>query len=243
MREAASQVLLERAGHGSDLRRPLALSVGAHRVGSDPLVSRTDGVPLDLGGADVGDEERHQYPMPSEVLQDQVRRGLTPMGGRPIQEVVPLPEKPDDRSGSSLQPTRPRSWSFPSRTRHGSKPQSDVRDCARRGARTNAEARTAAAGWNSDGRHGTHRHGTRVVYWRSWWQRRRAERVDDFCCPEYLSNDPLNDSATLGLQNRRRQARRLSGSQFERMASSTTSMSTVPAGTWRLTRVRNEPSC
>ena len=86
MREAASQVLSERAGQGDGLHRPLAVSLVVHVAAVIGLLmspgswldadeSEPSAMTIRLGGPDGPGEG-----------------GLTPIGGRPIQEVVPLPE-------------------------------------------------------------------------------------------------------------------------------------------------------
>ena len=86
MREAASQVLSDRAGETDGLRRTLAVSVGVHVVAvvallaaPGALIDRAEDEPVSmsirLGGPDGPGEG-----------------GLTPLGGRPIQQVIPLME-------------------------------------------------------------------------------------------------------------------------------------------------------
>ena len=87
MREAASQVLLERANHGSDLKRPLAFSVGAHVLG---VVVLLVGPTEWLRGTDA--DTRHVINIRLGGAMGPGEGGLTPMGGQPVQEVVPLPE-------------------------------------------------------------------------------------------------------------------------------------------------------
>ena len=86
MREAASQVLLKRARQDDGLERPLVVSVVIHvavvaasllspQAWLEPMEPESSIMTIRLGGP-----------------QGPGEGGLTPIGSRPIQEVIPLPE-------------------------------------------------------------------------------------------------------------------------------------------------------
>ena len=87
VREAASQVLSERARSGEGLRRPLAYSAGVHIIGFIVLLV---GPGSWLGGADA--EVGNVINIRLGGAAGPGEGGLTPMGGQPVQEVVPLSE-------------------------------------------------------------------------------------------------------------------------------------------------------
>ena len=87
MREAASQVLLDRAGEADGLRRTLAVSLVAHLAAIVAVIA-APGTLLDTA------EEEEPVSMSIRLggPDGPGEGGLTPLGGRPIQEVIPLME-------------------------------------------------------------------------------------------------------------------------------------------------------
>ena len=181
MREAASQVLSERAGTGDGLRRPLAFSVGAHVVGlivmlvgpgswlRGPDVDAGSVINIRLGGA-AGPGEG----------------GLTPMGGQPVQEVIPLPEARRPQWEQPPADTAPEVV-VPVEDAPRLEPESDVSTAPeeargrrlRRGPQLQDGTAMADTGLTGMGlglsTGGLGGNGAELS-------------VDDFCCPEYLSN-------------------------------------------------------
>ena len=181
MREAASQVLLERAGDGSDLRRPLALSVGAHVLGAILLlVGPTEW----LSGADA--EMKNVINIRLGGAAGPGEGGLTPMGGQPVQEVVPLPEAGRPQWVQPPADTAPE-LVVPVENAPRLEPQSDVQTAPeeargrmlRRGPQLRDGTAMADTGLTGMGlglsTGGLGGNGAELS-------------VDDFCCPEYLSN-------------------------------------------------------
>ena len=181
MREAASQVLSKRTGRGDDLRRPLAFSVGAHLLGvillligpgswlRGPAADMENVINIRLGGA-AGPGEG----------------GLTPMGGQPVQEVVPLEEARRPQWEQPPADTAPEVV-VPVEDAPRLEPDSDVRSAPeeargrrlRRGAQLQNGTAMAETGVTGIGlglsTGGLGGNGAELS-------------VDDFCCPDYLSN-------------------------------------------------------
>ena len=86
MREAASQVLSERATESDGLRRTLAVSVGVHLVAVVALLA----APATL--LDITEDEPVSMSIRLGGPDGPGEGGLTPLGARPIQQVIPLIE-------------------------------------------------------------------------------------------------------------------------------------------------------
>ena len=89
MREAASQVLAERAAGADGLRRTLAVSVAVH-LGAAVALFAAPGSLLDRFV--MAEDEPVSMSIRLGGPDGPGEGGLTPLGARPIQEVIPLPE-------------------------------------------------------------------------------------------------------------------------------------------------------
>ena len=86
VREAASQVMSERAGQGDGLRRTLVVSVGAHLVAVAALLAGP------ATWVDTADPEPASMSIRLGGPDGPGEGGLTPLGAQPIQQVIPLME-------------------------------------------------------------------------------------------------------------------------------------------------------
>ena len=181
MREAASQVLTERAAAADGLRRPLALSVGAHLAALVVLIVGP-GSWLQGPDADVGNVINIRLGGSAGPGEG----GLTPMGGQPVQEVIPLTEARRPQWEQPPADTAP-DVVVPVEDAPRLEPESEI-DTApdeargrrlRRGPQLHDGTAMADTGVTGMGLRlstgGLGGSGAELS-------------VDDFCCPEYLSN-------------------------------------------------------
>ena len=182
MREAASQVLVERGGEPEGLKKTLAVSIVMHLL---VLVLLALNPSAWLRATEVD---------PDEVVmsirlggpEGPGEGGLTPIGGRPIQEVVPLPEARRPQWIQPPTPTPPEMVVPTEKARRRPEPETEVEtapDEARgRELTSGPELREGTAmadtgaqgigvGLSTGGLGGT---GGEIS-------------VGDFCCPEYLA--------------------------------------------------------
>ena len=182
MREAASQVLVERAREPEGLRTTLVVSIVVHLFVLALLALNPTGW---LGAQEVD---------PNEVVmsirlggpEGPGEGGLTPIGGRPIQEIVPLPEARRPQWIQPPTPTPPEMVIPTEEARRRPEPETEVEtapDEARgRELTSGPELREGTAmadtgaqgigvGLSTGGLGGT---GGEIS-------------VGDFCCPEYLA--------------------------------------------------------
>ena len=184
MREAASQVLTERARPADGLRRSLVVSISAHALviigllfaPGAWLAGQEDDGALDVMTLRLGGPEG-----PGEG-------GLNPLGGRPIQEVVPLPEARRPQWIQPPTPTPPK-MILPvpeEETRRRPEPETEVETAPE-------EARGSTPTRGPEAREGTAMaetgvEGIGIGLSAGGLGGSGAElNVGDFCCPEYLA--------------------------------------------------------
>ena len=182
MREAASQVLVHRGSEPAGLKKTLLISILAHLLVLMLLALNPNGW---LGAAAVE---------PNEVVMSirlggpdgPGQGGLTPIGGRPIQEVIPLPEARRPQWIQPPTPTSPKMVIPTDEARRRPEPETDVET-----APDEARGRKLTAG--SDLRDGTAMadtgsQGIGLGLSTGGLGGDGGEiSVGDFCCPEYLA--------------------------------------------------------
>ncbi len=88
MQEAASEILTARSGEQDELRRTMVVSLAAHAI----LIAAALLAPTDWSAGDAGEPDLDVMTIRLGGPQGPGEGGRTALGGRPIQQVVPLPE-------------------------------------------------------------------------------------------------------------------------------------------------------
>ncbi len=182
VREAATQILVERCREREGLSRTLALSVGVHSAVLAALVLW----PGDWLSAQQDDTDRATMTIRLGGPEGPSASGLAPLGGRPIQAVLPLPEARRPQWIQPPTPTRPKMILPTEDARRRREPETDV-DTVPEEARGRTPTRGpethdgstmadtgvegAGIGLSTGGLGGSG----------------GALNLADFCCPEYLA--------------------------------------------------------